>query len=167
MKNTAFTLENICPKMDEWPDSWEMDRGDKEYGRELLAIFKPFCEELIRKGLAKSTLKRHLDYLWVLGGEIIEEINEDEKWRSRPMMDALMEQLDPDGGPYCRHLKGETEQRAFDATCKKLYKFLLERQMREREAGAPPGYDTSWDLVHDEKGNLPTIETAFDEKYRE
>lgn len=167
MKTAEVTLGKIFSKMDEWPDSWEMDKGDKEYGRELLAVFKPFCEELLAKGFSKSTINRHLGFLWVLGGELIEEINEYEEKRTRPAMDLLMDQLDPDGGPYCRHLDSESEHRAFDATCKKLYKFLLESQGRDRETGAPPGYDTSLDLVLDEKGNLPTNDAAYDEKSRE
>ena len=165
--STGLTFQEICPDFDEWPDRWQIMSEDRPYGRELLTIFKPFCEDLVAKGFSKSTIKRHLGFLWVLGGELIEEINEYEGKRTRPAMDLLMDQLDPDGGPYCRHLEGESEHRAFDATCKKLYKFLQESQAKDREAGAPSGYDTSWDLVLDEKGNRPTNEAAYDEKSRE
>ena len=35
--------------------------------------------------------------------------------------------IDEIGGPYCRHLDTDKEMKSYDATCKKLYKFLRKR----------------------------------------
>ena len=40
-----LTIRKVCPDFDEWPDSWEGVPEDLNYGRELLAIFEPFCED--------------------------------------------------------------------------------------------------------------------------
>ena len=35
--------------------------------------------------------------------------------------------VDETGGPYCRHLDSEEQMMAYDATCRKLFKFLQGR----------------------------------------
>ena len=127
-----LTPRKICPDFDKWPDSWEGVPEDLEYGRKLLGIFEPFCEDLIKSGQAKSTVRRHMDNLWILGGELIRDINEDEQWRNRPVMDLIMEEVTEYEGPYCRHLESESEMNSFDATCRKLYKFLVRRSNENR-----------------------------------
>jgi hypothetical protein len=49
-----------------------------------------------------------------------------------------MENIGLDGGPYCRHLETEAELDSFDATCRKLFKFLKRTTglTRRRETGA-------------------------------
>jgi hypothetical protein len=42
---------------------------------------------------------------------------------SKPSL--TLDSIGPEGGPYCRHLDSEEECRSFDATCRKLYKYLL------------------------------------------
>ena len=98
--------------------------GDTEYGRDLLRVFVPFCEHLIDSGLARKAVRRHMDYLWLLGGELIEKINEHEESRRKPAMQLIMENISDEGGPYSRHLEGEADMRSFDATCRKFYKFF-------------------------------------------
>ena len=98
--------------------------GDTEYGRDLLKVFVPFCEHLIAGGLTRKTIRRHMDYLWLLGGELIEEINEHEELRKKPAAALIMDNISDDGGPYIRHLESEADMRSFDATCRKFYKFF-------------------------------------------
>ncbi len=94
------------------------------YGEHLLTIFAPFVENLITKKLAKKTLERHIDNLWLLGGELIRLINQEEDSRDMEPLELIMENIRLDGGPYCRHLQTENEIKSFDSTCGKLYKYL-------------------------------------------
>lgn len=71
----VMKISDICRDFEEWPDSWEGESRDKEYGERICMEMKPFIEALIEKGLTKETIKRHMDYLWLLGGEIIREVN--------------------------------------------------------------------------------------------
>jgi len=97
---------------------------DIPFGKKIVDIFRPFIEDLIDSKYAEKTIKRHIDNLWLLGGEIIRDVNMDTDLRSSDALNLLMENIGSDGGPFCRHLDTEDEQRYFDATCRKLYKFL-------------------------------------------
>jgi hypothetical protein len=118
------TIEEISPDFYQWPERWMGVPPDIEYGERLLTIFEPFVENLITKKLAKKTLERHIDNLWLLGGELIRLINQDEDSRDMEPLELIMENIRLDGGPYCRHLQTENEIKSFDSTCRKLYKFL-------------------------------------------
>ena len=118
------TIEEISPDFYQWPERWMGVPPDIEYGERLLTIFAPFVENLITKMLAKKTLERHIDNLWLLGGELIRLINQDEDSRDMEPLELIMENIRLDGGPYCRHLQTENEIKSFDSTCGKLYKYL-------------------------------------------
>ena len=96
---------------------------DLEYGNQLLDEIRPFAESLADSGISKRTIKRHLDNLWLLGGEIIRDVSTGQKY-SVPASEKLRKSVWPDGGPSCRHLHSEEEIKSFDSTCRKLYKFL-------------------------------------------
>jgi len=96
---------------------------DVEYGKDLLAVFRSFVEHLIGTGLKKKTIRYHMHNLWLLGGEIIRDVSLYEEY-SIPALDKLKDSVDLDGGPLCRHLTTEAEMKSFDATCRKLHKFL-------------------------------------------
>ena len=49
---------------------------------------------------------------------------EDDKLRKMPVGKAIAELIEEDGGPLIWPRITETEQNSFDATCRKLYKFL-------------------------------------------
>ncbi len=117
------TAEDICPDYPEWPKRWEGVPEDVSYGETLIKGMRPFIEHLIAKELAKKTIRRHMDNLWLLGGEIIREVSMDEEYNV-PAAEKLRESVDFEGGLYCRHLYTYAEQRSYDATCKKLHKFL-------------------------------------------
>ena len=110
--------------MDRWPESWKIDEGDLRYGEGLLEQFKPFVTHLVEtQQLARSTLRRHLNNLWLLGGELISQINLYEKHRKLTPAQLLDDNLFEDGGPLCKHVQEGTGQRQYDATCKKLFAF--------------------------------------------
>lgn len=110
--------------MDRWPKSWEVDEGDLLYGEGLLEQFKPFVRYLIEvENLARSSVRRHLNNLWLLGGELISHINIHEKDRKLSPARLLDDNLFEDGGPLCKHVQEGSDQRQYDATCKKLFSF--------------------------------------------
>jgi len=126
---TKLTIQDVAKNLDQWPRSWEIDDGDAEIGRRLLdAVFLPFFEHLAAQGLAKKTIRRHIDNIWLLGGEIIEELYEDEEegeeLRTLAPSELVLHLIDSEGGPYSKHLNSEAEMRSFDSSCKKLFKFL-------------------------------------------
>lgn len=101
---------------------WE---NDLPPGEELVACFRPFLEDLVASGLSPKTIQRHVDNLWALGGEIIRNLNEDPSLRSKSIEQILDVRIDEEGGPLVYALESEEPlQRAFDSTCRKLYRFL-------------------------------------------
>ena len=111
----------------EWPERWKGFPEDVPYGEGIIRIYKPFVDELLSR-LSLKTVKRHLDNLWLLGGELIREINMNPRLRKKAPMDLLLDNVDETGGPYCRHLDSEEQMNAYDATCRKLFKFLREQK---------------------------------------
>ena len=63
-----------------------------------------------------------------LGGELIRDINLDPGDRSKPPMEPLLDNIDETGGPSCRPLDTDEDFRSYDATCRKPFKFLMERK---------------------------------------
>jgi hypothetical protein len=43
----------------------------------LLACFRPFIAHLASSNLSRKTIQKHVDNLWILGGEIIRDVNGD------------------------------------------------------------------------------------------
>ena len=84
----------------------------------------PFLLHLLSLRLSKKTLHKHRDNLWLLGGEIIGEISNTPKLTKRPIEQLLFSVLDEEGGPLLSHHESEAEQRAFDSTCRKFFRYL-------------------------------------------
>ncbi len=120
-------IEKLWVDFHRWPKSWEGLPEDVPYGEGIIEIYKPFIEELLSH-YSKSTVNRHLNNLWLLGGELIRSIDMDSEDREKTPMELLLDNIDETGGPYCRHLDSEEQMRAYEATCKKLFKFLMERK---------------------------------------
>ncbi len=115
--------------LDRWPDSWAGFKEDIEYGKGLVEMFQPFIEEMIAKGLSSKTINGHIDNLWVLGGEIIRDINQDDEARKIPPLQAILNNVDCDEGPMVRDFS-EYEQEKLDATCRKLHRHIKKRYIR-------------------------------------
>lgn len=120
-------IEKLWADFHEWPERWKGVDKDVPYGKGIIEIYKPFVEELLSH-YSKSTVNRHLNNLWLLGGELIRSINMDPEDRGKTPMELLLDNIDETGGPYCRHLDSEEQMRAYEATCRKLFKFLMERK---------------------------------------
>ena len=72
-----------------------------------------------------DTIRRHVDNLWLLGGEIIRYLNQIPSLRKVSVERLLRDRIHEDGGPLI-HNSSEEEQRSFDSTCPKLHRFLTQ-----------------------------------------
>ena len=120
----VMTLAQYCPDLQTWPERWQFDEPDIAAGYDIVTCFKPFLLDLLGQGLAPKTLRRHRDYLWLLGGELIRERYENRRLKKMPALQAIAALIGEDGGPLIYPRIAEAEQDSFDATCRKLYKFL-------------------------------------------
>src|SRR3990167_509668 len=80
-KNSMDILIHYFKNINEWPESWEIDKGDIKIGEAVLEQFKFFLIDRIENGRAKKTIKSYGNYLWALGGELIRAVNEDTSQR--------------------------------------------------------------------------------------
>jgi len=117
------TPEDICADFPEWPDWWCGVKEDIRYGQGLIDAMRPFVVHLMSRGLKEKTIRNHMDNLWLLGGEIIRSVSTFDEY-GIPPEENLRRSVDEEGGPYCRHLHSEAHQTSYDATCRKLHKFL-------------------------------------------
>ena len=120
----APDLAACCPDLAAWPQSWCGEERDVIPGQQIVAVFTPFMLDLLVQGLTRKTRNLHRDNLWLLGGEIIRDINGTPKLRRRPAIELVLEVIANDEGPLIHGGFCEQEQRSFDSSCKKLNRFL-------------------------------------------
>lgn len=113
-----------CPDLERWPNTWKYEARDLAPGRQVVEIFSPFLRHLLGLQLSGKTLRKHRDNLWLLGGEIISGLHENPRRRKWPMEQVVSAAIDDEGGPLIANSLSEDQQRSFDATCRKLYRFL-------------------------------------------
>jgi hypothetical protein len=113
--------------LDDWPHSWMGLEKDLPPGEALVVCFRPFIEHLAASSLSPKTIRRHVDNLWRLGGEIIRDLNYNPALRKVAAQKILRDVVGADGGPLIYH-GSEEEQRSLDSTCRKLYRFLNQPQ---------------------------------------
>jgi hypothetical protein len=118
-------LTAYCPDLSNWPTSWCYEKRDLIPGEQLVALFKPFLLNLLSQGLARKTLNMHRDNLWLLGGELIRNLNETPKLRRRPVKDMVSEAIAYGEGPLIYGCTSEQTQNSFDSTCRKFHRFLM------------------------------------------
>ena len=120
----APDLAAYCPDLTTWPTSWCGEERDLIPGEQIIAVFTPFLLDLLAQGLSRKTRNLHRDNLWLLGGEIIRDINDTPKLRKRAVEDLIREVIANDEGPLIHGGVSEQEQRSFGSTGKKLNRFL-------------------------------------------
>ena len=123
--NTEIIYE-YCKHIKNWPASWEISKEDLTIGQAIMEQFKLFLINRIEKGRSKRTIKRYTNYLWVLGGELIRRVNEDDTERNLIATDLILKYIDNEGGPYWRHAHDEAEHSEYDSVCKQLFKFMVD-----------------------------------------
>src|SRR6266581_1488526 len=82
-------LEHYCRDLNGWPRSWMGLEKDLPPGEQLVACFRPFIEHLASSSLSPKTIRRHADNLWLLGGEIIRDLNDDPSQRKVAVQQLL------------------------------------------------------------------------------
>ena len=114
-----------------WPTQWTVTDDDLVTGHHLLTLFTPFIDTLIQNGRAVKTIKNLLYHLSILGFEIVRRLNDDDEChRALEPKALLLQYLDGEYGPLVHHWDSndpieEAYQKSFDATCRKLYKFIF------------------------------------------
>ena len=129
----ADPLRSYCPDLDRWSGSWAYEERDIPYGLRIVECFKPFLREMLALSLSRKTLRQHRDNIWVLGGEVISRVQMDSGLRRRPVEQVVLDLIGDDGGPLLSHGQSEAEQRSFDATCRKLFRFLTAPEISRRQ----------------------------------
>ena len=114
---------SYCQKLDEWPRSWMGLPEDLLPGRQVVAYFQPFLVHLSRQRLSRRTIRKHLNNLWVLGGEIIRELHETPVLRKAPVERLVFDALSQ-SGLLLYHCDSEEDLRSFESTCRKFRRFL-------------------------------------------
>jgi hypothetical protein len=121
---------DYCRDFNEWPQQWMVVDADLKIGQNMLASFTVFVRSLMDQGLAAKTIKNHMHHLNLLGSEIVRRLNDgDESHRKLSTIALLLKYVDDDTGPLLSFWdpNDNTERgyhMAFDATCRKLYKFI-------------------------------------------
>jgi hypothetical protein len=123
----AQRLRQACPDLENWPNSWHDDQPDLAVGQQIIEVFTPFLLDLLDQGLARKTVSRHRDNLWVLGGELVRRRYEDDELARMDVTDALQQLTQGDGGPLMWPRISQPEQDSRHATCRKLCRFLSAR----------------------------------------
>ena len=122
LQSPTDLLNQWCKDLKDWPDSWAGSGRDIQIGKALVEEFKLLLLDRIQKGRAKSTIKIHAGYLWVLGGELIRQINYYENERKLSARQLILKYVSGDGGPSWRHAKDELDHRRYDSVCSQLFK---------------------------------------------
>ena len=125
LSSTPAALLPYCRDLQQWPERWMGEEKDLPPGRRLVDFFIPFLLHLAQSGLSKRTIQNHVDNMWLLGGEIIRDLNEDPRLRKLPATTLVANVIDEEGGPLI-HNGWEDEQRSFDSTCRKFCRFLTQ-----------------------------------------
>ena len=93
----------------------------------MVACFRPFLCYLIQQNLSRKTIRKHVDNLWMLGGEIIRDLNQTPSLRKVPVEELIFEVVQ-EGGPLLYHSESDDQQRSFESTCRKFCRFLEQQR---------------------------------------
>lgn len=126
--DAGVVLDAYVPDLANWPTTWQIEPADIAVGQRIIDLLTPFLTDLLTQSVADKTRRRHRDHLWMLGGEIIRRRHEDSDLASLPIETLLLQMIDDEGGPLIWPRITETEQKAFDTTARKLYRFLMQAQ---------------------------------------
>jgi len=125
-----ITLDKLCTDLANWPELWTVEPSEVAIGQRIVESIQPFLTDMLQQGLADKTLTRHRDHLQMLGGEIIRRRQNDPDLAKQPTRDLLLHFVEEDGGPLIWPTITESAQNAFDATCRKLYRFINDQNNR-------------------------------------
>jgi hypothetical protein len=115
-------LPTFCQDLDTWARSWRGDDDDVAPGQRIVEYFRPFLLHLAASNLSQKTIRKHVDNLWMLGGEIIRDLNQNPKLRKKPVEEVVYAAIEGEG-PLLYH-GDEEQQRSLDSTCRKFRRFI-------------------------------------------
>jgi hypothetical protein len=121
----SANVDRYCRNLEDWPRSWMGFETDLPAGGNIVICFRPFIERLVSSDLSAKTIQKHIDNLWVLGGEIIRDLHQTPALRKVPV-ERLVFNLIQDGGPLLYHNDSEEQQRSFESTCRKFRRFMTQ-----------------------------------------
>jgi len=105
-----------------WPERWCYSTDDLPLGEKIVVAVEPFLRTLVDRGAAETTLRRHFGNVFFLGGDIIRAAQSDSDIQQLTGRELLRRFVDEEGGPFL--YENKEEQRLFDATCRKLSRFV-------------------------------------------
>lgn len=123
-------LTDYFSDFNDWPSKWAEGDEDLKIGEGMLESFAVFIKSLIASGLAKKTIKNYMSNLDLLGNEIIRRLNDgDTTYRKLTTNMLILKYIDDETGPLLPFWDPNdrielAHHMAFDATCRKLYKFI-------------------------------------------
>ena len=120
--SSSAKFQPLINAMDSWPSSWAGVPEDERIGEALVAEMRPFAEH-IERSLASKTVRGHLDNLWLIGGEIIRQVNHDPHQRKLDAKALLLDAIGSGEAPLARNVT-RTQQDSLDATAKRLLRFM-------------------------------------------
>ena len=106
-----------------WPQSWAGIPDDIPIGKQLVELFLTFVAHLSQQDLTVNTIRRHVDHLWCIRGEIFRDLHDDHDLRRKPPAELLHAAIADGFAPFVRDAS-EEQQRGIDATARRLAKFL-------------------------------------------
>src|SRR5438876_3381063 len=112
MSAPSSDISAYCRDLNNWPRSWMGLEKDLPPGEQLLVCFRPFLEHLASSSLSPKTIRKHVDNIWLLGGEIIRDLHEDPSLRKVAAERLLHKVIHEEGGPLIYN-GSEDEQRSF------------------------------------------------------
>jgi len=118
----SIKFDALLALMDRWPKSWAGIAKDEAVGGDLTALMRAFFLHLRQHNFSAKTLRRHLDNLWLIGGEIIRALHDDAALRNKTARTLLLKAVD-DGDAFTAGLSDE-QQSSLNATARKLFHFL-------------------------------------------
>jgi len=120
-KQTLVSLSAL-DVMNDWPSSWAGVPEDEPIGKALVTEMRPFVEHLTRS-LASKSVRSHLNNLWLIGGEIIRQVNYDPQQRELKAHALLLRAIESGEAPSTRNVT-HAQQDSLDATALRLLHFM-------------------------------------------
>lgn len=121
--NSGLEIAPLLALLEPWPKSWAGIPKDVAVGAEITKLMSAFIAELHGRRLSKKTLRRHINNLWLIGGEVVRSLHEHPSLRKKTPETLLIEAL-ASGTIRLADLE-DVEQRQLDATSGKFLSFLL------------------------------------------
>jgi hypothetical protein len=96
---STLDVSGYCRDLESWPRPWMGWEKDLPAGEGLVDWFRLFIQHVASSGLSGKTIRRHVDNLWLLGGEIIRDLNQTHSLRKVDVEQLLKDRIYEDRRP--------------------------------------------------------------------